>query len=531
MVMLWGKPIGDSGAGEGSGSGSGAEQFGEQMKEFISVEVMRSILDQTLVIFGSVKEGVLELMDEKLGAFRTEIIAMMGARTLKFREFRACGAPDYNGDRDLIPSSRWLANVANAFFFLLLVLLLETTAATNQLVAVGRGGGGDGNGVMKKCLDNERHALLVFKAPLQDPFGCLYTWRAEEDDCCNFLSGRLSNCLWNFKQLVVLNLEDNNLSGRLPPSIASLIKLEIGENLSRLYVLILRSNNFSGTIPLQLCRLPNPQILDLSINNLHGSIPSCLNNLTSMVRGGYPQNVHYILTTDYTGNAILNQYIDHAIVKWQGDEREFFRNLRLLKSIDLSSNNLTGQIPYQITNLYALISLNLSKNSLIGEIPHNIGQIKQLLTLDLSRNNLSGQIPSSLSKMSLLNDLDMSFNNLSGRIPTSIQLQSFPPSRYDGNAGLCGPPLSRKCPGDEDSEATSINGKSEDDGEDIDEVWGWFYIGGGTGFVTGFWIACGALLLNHRGRRAFFHFYDSFKDWVYVKIVVFIANLQRVRHT
>lgn len=70
--------------------------------------------------------------------------------------------------------------------FLLLVLLLETTAATNQLVAVGRGGGGDGNGVMKKCLDNERHALLVFKAPLQDPFGCLYTWRAEEDDCCKW---------------------------------------------------------------------------------------------------------------------------------------------------------------------------------------------------------------------------------------------------------------------------------------------------------------------------------------------------------
>ncbi|XP_023749442.1 receptor-like protein EIX2 [Lactuca sativa] len=343
----------------------------------------------------------------------------------------------------------------------------------------------------------------------------------------NSLSGKLPDCLWHFKHLEVLNLGHNNLFGRLPPSIGSLIELKvlylykndfsgdlplplknctslislnlgankfsgnvpvsIGENLTGLYVLILRSNNFFGTIPLQLCQLANLQILDLSLNNLHGTIPSCLSNLTRMVQPGFTQDAEYYrFITDRLYR--VETYVDHAMIKWQGDEREFISTLKLLKIIDLSSNNLTGQMPYEITNLYDLIALNLSKNALSGEIPQKIGEIKNLLTLDLSRNRFSGRIPSSMSQMSLLNDLDLSFNNLSGRIPISTQLQSFQPSRYNGNARLCGPPLTKSCPGDEESKAPPLIGKSEGDEEDIDELWGWFYIGGGMGFATGFWI-------------------------------------------
>ncbi|KAL7596748.1 hypothetical protein Lser_V15G28955 [Lactuca serriola] len=386
----------------------------------------------------------------------------------------------------------------------------------------------------------------------------------------NSLSGQLPDCLWNFDSLTVLNLGHNNFFGRLPPSIGSMIELQvlylydnnfsgelpfslknctslisldlgankfsdnvpvwIGENLSGLNVLILRSNKFFGTIPLQLCQLPNLQILDLSMNSLHGTIPSCLSNLTNMVQqGGFSQDVlFYERIRGYATRAGI--YVDHALIEWQGVEREFFSTLKLLKAIDLSSNNLTGQIPYQITNLSDLVSLNLSKNALSGEIPQKIGEMKKLLTLDLSRNNFSGQIPSSMSQMSLLNYLDLSFNNLSGRIPTNTQLQSFQPSRYVGNKGLCGPPITKKCPGDEEPVATSEIGKNDGDGEDTDdelELMGWFYIGGGMGFATGFWMACGALLLNRRGRHAFFQFYDSFKDWVYV----FIASLKMARHT
>lgn len=84
MVTLQERPVGRSGAGEGSGSGSGAEQFEERMRELISTEVTRSIIDQTPMIFVTVKEGILEILDERLGAFHTEIMALMGARTMKF---------------------------------------------------------------------------------------------------------------------------------------------------------------------------------------------------------------------------------------------------------------------------------------------------------------------------------------------------------------------------------------------------------------------------------------------------------------
>ena len=48
------------------------------MKEFISAKIKHSILDQTPVIFGSVKEGILEILDERLGAFRDEMVATLG---------------------------------------------------------------------------------------------------------------------------------------------------------------------------------------------------------------------------------------------------------------------------------------------------------------------------------------------------------------------------------------------------------------------------------------------------------------------
>ena len=56
------------------------------------------------------------LMDERLVAFCTEVAAMIGPHTLTFREFRACGAPDYERARDPIASTRWLVVVTNAFY-------------------------------------------------------------------------------------------------------------------------------------------------------------------------------------------------------------------------------------------------------------------------------------------------------------------------------------------------------------------------------------------------------------------------------
>ena len=93
MVVLRGRPIGSSGAGEGLGSESRAGQLDEQAREFILSNITRCILDQTLLIFISVKEGISKVLEEQLSLFRSEMMAIAGARSLIFRDFRACGAP------------------------------------------------------------------------------------------------------------------------------------------------------------------------------------------------------------------------------------------------------------------------------------------------------------------------------------------------------------------------------------------------------------------------------------------------------
>ncbi|KAF5820005.1 putative non-specific serine/threonine protein kinase [Helianthus annuus] len=238
---------------------------------------------------------------------------------------------------------------------------------------------------------------------------------------------------------------------------------------------------------------------------------------------GGNQNVHSV-------NVSGGQYVDRSMIKWQGSLREFSSTIELVKIINLSSNNLTGKIPDKLTDLHKLIALDLSMNALVGEIPSNIGQMKELQILDLSRNNLRGGLPSSMSQMPLLNYLDVSYNNLSGKIPSSTQLQSFEPSRYTGNAGLCGLPLTKYCPVDKVLEGPPVSRESMEGGEGIDDLQRWYYIGGATGFASGFWMVCIALIVNRRGRHAFFHVMNSLENWVYVKVMVFTAKVQRVSH-
>ena len=56
--------------GGGSGSSSSTKPIEERMQEFILSKIARSILEQTLVIFGTIKEGIMELLDERLGNCR-----------------------------------------------------------------------------------------------------------------------------------------------------------------------------------------------------------------------------------------------------------------------------------------------------------------------------------------------------------------------------------------------------------------------------------------------------------------------------
>ncbi|KAJ9678528.1 hypothetical protein PVL29_020651 [Vitis rotundifolia] len=350
----------------------------------------------------------------------------------------------------------------------------------------------------------------------------------------NSLSGELPNCWPQWKGLIVLNLENNHFSGKIPKSFGSLQLIQtlhlrnnnligelpsslkkckslsfidlaknrlfgkippwIGGNLPNLMVLNLRSNKFSGSISLEICQLKKIQILDLSGNNMSGTIPRCLSNFTAMTKKGSLTITHNCSLNNHVSYGHWS-YVDRELVQWKGREFEYKNTLGLVKSIDLSSNKLTGEIPKEVTDLLELVSLNFSRNNLTGLIPTTIGQLKSLDVLDLSQNQLIGEIPSSLSEIDRLSTLDLSNNNLSGKIPRGTQLQSFNASAYEGNPTLCGLPLLKKCLEDRAEgapNASSYEDNIQQDGNDM-----WFYVSIALGFIVGFWGVCGTLLLNN----------------------------------
>ncbi|XP_012570102.1 receptor-like protein EIX2 isoform X1 [Cicer arietinum] len=337
----------------------------------------------------------------------------------------------------------------------------------------------------------------------------------------NQLNGVLPDCWNNLTSLQFVDLSNNKLSGNIPFSMGALVNMEIlilrnntlsgelpssfkncsnnlrfldlgqnkfhgplpswiGDNLNQLIVLSLRDNNIYGIIPSNLCYLTKLHILDLSMNNLSGGIPTCVNNFTSMTNDvkNSTTSIQYRFSIANVSFGI--PYDLDISLTWKGVHRLYKNGDQILKTIDLSSNHLTGEIPTEIQYLFGLTSLNLSRNNLSGEIIPNIGNLKSLEYLDLSRNNISGRIPSSLAHIDRLPCLDLSNNHLYGKIPTGTQLQSFNASSFEGNLNLCGEPLDTKCQGEESQNPQPYAG------DDDSIFWEALYMSMGIGFFTAF---------------------------------------------
>ncbi|XP_023881023.2 receptor-like protein EIX2 isoform X1 [Quercus suber] len=341
----------------------------------------------------------------------------------------------------------------------------------------------------------------------------------------NDISGRIPYSIGSLVALQSLHLQNNRISGDIPSSLkkcSNLSLIDIGENplsvaippwigeMTSLTILRLSSNGFKGHIPLQICQLSSLIVLDLANNRLWGHIPNCLKNISAMTIPTprlEAQSPYFIL---YRGT-----YVENLKFVPKGVELEYEENLGFVKIIDLSSNNLSGPIPSEISVLSKLCFLNLSRNQLIGKIPEKIGIMKKLESIDLSQNHLSGEIPLNLSSLTFLSHLNLSYNNLSGKIPLGTQLQTFDALSYIGNPQLCGNPLPRNCIIREESQNRTSIGKTEEDSNNYN-----FYIGMGVGFAVGFWAICGVLFFNWNWRHAYFRFLDDMKDWVYVTTVL-----------
>ncbi|XP_045811473.1 receptor-like protein EIX2 isoform X1 [Trifolium pratense] len=400
-------------------------------------------------------------------------------------------------------------------------------------------------------FENKFSTLFTFlcdKSPSATPLAVLHLSN-------NQIKGQLPDCWKSVNNLMVLDLSNNNLRGKIPQTMGTLVKLEtlvlkqnslngdfpstlkncsnlrtfnvgenllsghipswIGENMQQLIILSLSGNRFSGSIPIHLCYLQKIQILDLSRNNLSEEIPKCLRNFTALSKKTINTSETESVSTDFL--PIITLY-------WKGVEREFQNPEWRLLSIDLSSNNLTGEIPKEIGNLIGLVSLNLSRNNLSGEIPSETGNLVSLEYLDLSRNHFSGKIPQTITQIDSLGDIDLSNNFLSGRIPFGRHLETLGSKGFEGNLNLCGEPLAKKCPED----MISVNPKQQKvHGEDDNSVFHQgFYLSLGLGYFTGFWGLMGPILIWRPWRIVYLRFLNKVIDYIYVFVAVKVARFK-----
>ncbi|XP_024017248.1 receptor-like protein EIX2 [Morus notabilis] len=335
----------------------------------------------------------------------------------------------------------------------------------------------------------------------------------------NSFTAELPSSLQNCTELVIFDVGENKLSGQTPTW--------IGNSLTKLVILSLRSNNFNGSMPSELCHLVHLQLLDLSSNKLSSSIPNCLGNITALrATGGTDSAIRepYQQYSRGWDGIPSDFYNERLFLVWKGVVREF-KNLGLLKNIDLSSNKLSGDIPKEITRLIGLVSLNLSRNNLSGQIPQEIGELKSLDALDLSKNHLFGRIPSSLSQVDRLNTLDLSSNNLSGKIPSGTQLQSRDPAAYLGNPELCGAPLSKKCPGEEEPAISKAIEDDVIDDEQDEFITEGCYISIAVGFIVGFWGFCLTFIINKSWRYRYLKLLNNAGDSLYITVATHKAKL------
>ncbi|KAJ4787567.1 Receptor kinase [Rhynchospora pubera] len=195
--------------------------------------------------------------------------------------------------------------------------------------------------------------------------------------------------------------------------------------LPNLETLTLHSTNLTGSISGPVNCTVRLKELDISGNNIEGSVSSAASLADSCP---FLQSLN--LSDNSIGNAfdsfspILRHLkmldLSYNNITTNKDPEWLFSKVGLLKYLDLSNNNIQGTIP-QIVNCTSLQHLDQSNNQLIGTVSSDIKTCTRLVTLSLSNNNFFGEIPIlALLAMPRLEHLDLAFNNFNGSLPKSF---------------------------------------------------------------------------------------------------------------
>ncbi|XP_074263370.1 uncharacterized protein LOC141586137 [Silene latifolia] len=270
----------------------------------------------------------------------------------------------------------------------------------------------------------------------------------------NDFSGILPNSIANLSSVVHLTVGDSMISGILPPGITNLINLEeliignskltasIPHDIGKLYkleTLDLHSNRITGKIPDSLGNLSRLSRLDLSDNKLEESIPGSIQNCQSLLylNLSYNELNGTLDKGQFKGSATFIG-LDLSHNNLEGSLPLEISKQTSLVTLRMSRNKFSGLLPDGLSESTELQSLYMDGNSFHGEIPLSYSSLASLQEIDFSRNNLSGPIPVFLSTIPSIYFLDLSHNFFQGSVPTNSVFANASAIFLDGNTGLCG---------------------------------------------------------------------------------------------
>ncbi|GJN28574.1 hypothetical protein PR202_gb16773 [Eleusine coracana subsp. coracana] len=280
--------------------------------------------------------------------------------------------------------------------------------------------------------ETDRLSLLDFKKAITlDPQQVLASW----NDSTHFCSWEGILCTANNPRRVAsIRLERRSLVGQISPSLGNLTFLR---NLS------LATNQFTGEIPASLGHLQYLQYLYLSNNTLQGQIPSFANCSSLRVMwlhrnglvGQFPADLPsglrqlQISVNNLSGTipASLSNITKLAVIScaynnFVGNVPDEFAKLSNMQQLYLGANQLSGRFPRAIMNFSALTDLSLGLNEFSGEVPPDLGSVlRNLLLFELPVNFFHGPIPPSLTNASNLYYIEISRNNFTGLVPSTIE--------------------------------------------------------------------------------------------------------------
>ncbi|GMN69646.1 hypothetical protein TIFTF001_038691 [Ficus carica] len=265
----------------------------------------------------------------------------------------------------------------------------------------------------------------------------------------NKLDGVVSKFAFPLSKLEILDISENSVSGVISEAhfskLANLRVLDLSSNSElvfeirpdwippfQLEEINLGSLNLGPQFPKWLRTQKSYTVLHISNSRISSSVPDWLwNNINSRGLNLSNDNTNYsvggALDIDLSSNQLegpipLFELQIHFLYLFNNSFSRINSQCNVtqfvpLRYLDISNNQLSGELPDCWSSAEGLEILNLANNNFVGKIPISIGFLTSIDTLHLSNNHLTGKLPSSLINCTLLKIFDVGENKLLGPIP------------------------------------------------------------------------------------------------------------------